>query len=70
MANHIEDVEFNVDITGENSQPAGFLILSGDFVDACERYLADDDAESMTFQLDRTNAEKLVEQIAKYIFPQ
>jgi hypothetical protein len=64
----IDDVEFEID-GGYGEEPPyqvkAFLVLKGDMVEECEKYLADEDASDIWFEIGRNEAEKLLEQLAQ-----
>jgi hypothetical protein len=64
----IEDVEFEIE-GGFGEEPPysvkAFLTLTGDFVEECEGYINDVDADSLSFELGRNEAEKLLKQLGE-----
>jgi hypothetical protein len=64
----IDDVEFEIE-GGFGEEPPysvkAFLTLTGDFVEECEKYLADEDASSLSFELGRNEAEKLLKELGE-----
>jgi hypothetical protein len=69
----IDDVTVDVDsVDGDPPYARMVLTLEGDFVSTCEEYLGNDDENDpnysrLSFEVPRSVAEKLVQQIAPYV---
>lgn len=47
---------------------AAFLVLEGDFVDECERYVNDEASDRLSLRIDRSVAEKLYTSLSEILF--
>lgn len=67
----IEDVKFEID-GGYGEEPPyhvkAFLRLEGDFVEQCDAYLEDEEATGITFEISRSEAEKLQKQLTEALY--
>jgi hypothetical protein len=69
----LEDVEVDVDsVDGDPPVARMVLTLEGDFVSTCEEYLGNDNEDDpeysrLRFEVPRSVAEKLVQQMAPYV---
>ena len=62
----IDDVEMDSDIDG-NGNVVTWLILHGDFVDACDDYLDNERSGKLRLRISHNIAENLVKEVSKYL---